>query len=276
MSTPTIVSDYEEQAILEEGEQEFAKAQKSAGKKLAPTVDLFDLSSIAPITKPRRADQSFSMLLFGQPKTGKTLLSGTAADVEALSPVLVLAIEDGSSVLANAYDDIDVIEIQDWPTAAKVIQAVAEGKTKYKTVIVDTLGELQEHMKAHITNDGAQDMRIQDWGTIKDNTVNVVKLLHRSPVNSIFITHSEKQKDENTGAVTTQPVLLGKASLGEVPKVVDIIAYLAVAQNKETKENVRVLQTGTDGKIDAGDRFGKLDYQIINPTFSEIYAQLTA
>jgi hypothetical protein len=244
-------------------------------KKPAPTADLFDLSTIAPITKPRRADQSFSMLLFGQPKTGKTLLSGTAADVEALSPVLVLAIEDGSSVLANAYDDIDIIEIQDWPTAAKVIQAVAEGKTKYKTVIVDTLGELQEHMKAHITSDGAQDMRIQDWGTIKDNTVNVVKLLHRSPVNSIFITHSEKQKDENTGAVTTQPVLLGKASLGEVPKVVDIIAYLAVAQNKETKENVRVLQTGTDGKIDAGDRFGKLDYQIISPTMSEIYAQLT-
>lgn len=244
--------------------------------KAAPTPDLFDLSSIAPITKPRRADQSFSMLLFGQPKTGKTLLAGTAADVEALSPVLVLAVEDGSSVLANAYDDIDIIEITDWPTAAKVIEAVASGKTKYKTVVVDTLGELQEHMKNHITDDGARDMRIQDWGTIKDNTVNVVKMLHRSPVNSIFITHSEKQKDENTGSVTTQPVLLGKASLGEVPKVVDIIAYLAVAQNKETKENVRVLQTGTDGKIDAGDRFGKLAYQIINPTLAELYAQLTA
>lgn len=254
--------------------EEAAKTPRKA--KAAPTAEMFDLSSIVPITKPRRADQSFSMLLFGQPKTGKTLLSGTAADVEALSPVLVLAVEDGSSVLANGYEDIDVIEIEDWPTAAKVIEAVASGKTKYKTVVIDTLGELQEHMKNHITRDGTADMRIQDWGTIKDNTVNVVKMLHRSPVNSIFITHSEKQKDENTGSVTTQPVLLGKASLGEVPKVVDIIAYLAVAQNKETKENVRVLQTGTDGKIDAGDRFGKLAYQIVNPTFSEIYAQLTS
>lgn len=259
----------EEAAVTEE-------ATKPARKtKAAPTADMFDLSSIAPISKPRRADQSFSMLLFGQPKTGKTLLSGTAADVEELSPVLVLAVEDGSSVLANGYEDIDVIEIQDWPTAAKVIEAVASGKTKYKTIVVDTLGELQEHMKNHITRDGTSDMRIQDWGTIKDSTVNVVKLLHRSPVNSIFITHSEKQKDENTGTVTTQPVLLGKASLGEVPKVVDIIAYLAVAQNKETKENVRVLQTGTDGKIDAGDRFGKLAYQIVNPTMQEVYAQLT-
>lgn len=263
--------------LIAEAEAAEAPTKKTPVKKPAPTPELFDLSSLGvSIVKPRRADQSFSMLLFGAPKTGKTLLAGTASEVEALSPILVLAVEDGSSVLANAHSDIDVIEIEDWPTAAKVIQAVAEGKTKYKTIVVDTLGELQEHMKNHITKDGEQDMRIQDWGTIKDNTVNVVKLLHRSPVNSIFITHSERQKDENTGTVSTQPVLLGKASLGEVPKVVDIIAYLAVAQNKETKENVRVLQTGTDGKIDAGDRFGKLDFQIVNPDFATIFSQLTA
>jgi hypothetical protein len=119
-------------------------------------------------------------------------------------------------------------------------------------------------------------MRIQDWGTIKDNTVNVVKMLHRSPVNAIFITHADRVKDEESGRTSIQPVLLGKASLGEVPKVVDIIAYLAVVQDKNSKENVRVLQTESDGKIDAGDRFGKLDTQIVNPDFSTIWEQLTA
>jgi hypothetical protein len=215
------------------------------------------------------------MLLMGPPKAGKTLLAGTASEVEALSPVLVMAVEDGSSVLARDYPDVDVVEIQDWATAAAVINAVAEGTTKYKTLIVDTLGELQEHMKDHITNGGKSDMRIQDWGTIKDNTVNTVKLLHRSTVNAIFITHAEQVKDENSGAISIQPYLLGKASLGEVPKVVDIIAYLAVAQDKATKQNFRVLQTGQDGKIMAGDRFGKLDFQIINPTMRDVWEQLT-
>ncbi len=254
------------------------KKAPAKSKAVAPKPALFDLTSIAgvTVTAPRRADETFSMLLSGVPKSGKTLLFGTASEVEALSPILLLALEDGSSVLARDYPGIDVIEPADWTTAAAIITAVAEGKTKYKTIGVDTFGELQEMMKAHITNDGQNDMRIQDWGTIKDNSVNVVKMLHRSSVNAVFITHSEEIKDENTGAVRIQPVLLGKASLGEVPKVVDIIAYLAVAQDKATKTNFRVLQTGQDGRILAGDRFGKLDHQIINPTFSDIYEQLTA
>jgi len=273
--TTTTIDPAEALAELAALAEAAEKPKTRVAKKPAPTKDLFDLSSICTITKPRKADTTFSLLLAGLPKSGKTLLAGTANEVEALSPVLLLALEDGSSVLARDYPDMDVIEPENWIQAAGIIEAVAEGKTKYRTMIVDTLGELQEHMKAHITADGTKEMRIQDWGTIKDNTINVVKLMHRSPVNAIFITHSEELRDENTGASRIQPYLLGKGSLGEVPKIVDIIAYLAVAQDKKTKENFRVLQTGQDGKILAGDRFGTLDFQIINPTMGEIYEQLT-
>lgn len=265
--------------LAEEADAEEA-APKAKTKKLPkPAAAAFDLGSIVPgvkITKPRRADTTFTILLAGLPKSGKTLLAGTANDVEGLGPVLLVALEDGSSVLARDYPDMDVVEPENWVQAAGIITAVADGQTPYRTVILDTLGELQEHMKAHITDDGAKEMRIQDWGTIKDNTINVVKMLHRSPVNAIFITHSEEIRDENTGAVRIQPYLLGKGSLGEVPKIVDIIAYLAVAQDKKTKENFRVLQTGQDGKILAGDRFGKLDFQILNPTMQDIFSQLTS
>ena len=253
-----------------------AKKAPAKSKAVAPKPPLFDLSTICTITKPRRADTTFSLLLAGLPKSGKTLLAGTANDVAGLGPVVLLALEDGSSVLARDYPDMDVIEPENWIQAAGVIEALADGETGYGTAIVDTLGELQEMMKAHITEDGTKEMRIQDWGTIKDNTVNVVKMLHRAKINVIFITHSEEIKDENTGVSRIQPYLLGKGSLGEVPKIVDIIAYLAVAQDKKTKETFRVLQTGQDGKILAGDRFGKLDYQIINPTMGELFEQLTS
>lgn len=278
MTTTTLDPAEALAALAAEAEAKEKPKAKAPAKKPAPTADLFDLSSLPGVTisKPRRADTTFTMLLAGLPKSGKTLLAGTANDVEGLSPVLLLALEDGSSVLARDYPDMDVIEPENWVQAAAIIEHVAEGNTKYKTVILDTLGELQEMMKAHITEDGSKEMRIQDWGTIKDNTVNTVKMLHRSPANAIFITHSEEIKDENTGASRIQPYLLGKGSLGEVPKIVDIIAYLAVAQDKKTKENFRVLQTGQDGRILAGDRFGTLDFQIINPDMGTIFEQLTA
>lgn len=261
----------------EDREKDKAKLTKAPVKKLpTPKAGTFDLSTICTITKPRKADTTFSLLLAGLPKSGKTLLAGTANDVAELGPVVLLALEDGSSVLARDYPDMAVIEPENWVQAAGVIEKLAEGNTGFGTVIIDTLGELQEHMKNHITDDGAKEMRIQDWGTIKDNTINVVKMLHRAKINVIFITHSEEIRDENTGASRIQPYLLGKGSLGEVPKIVDIIAYLAVAQDKKTKENFRVLQTGQDGKILAGDRFGKLDYQIINPTMADIFEQLTS
>lgn len=279
MSTATEELTDAEAALAALAAEAEAKEKPKAKKLPKPDAKVFDLGSIVPgvkITKPRRADTTFTILLAGLPKSGKTLLAGTANDVEGLGPVLLVALEDGSSVLARDYPDMDVVEPENWIQAAGIITAVAEGQTPYRTVILDTLGELQEHMKAHITDDGAKEMRIQDWGTIKDNTINVVKLLHRSPVNAIFITHSEEVKDENTGAVRIQPYLLGKGSLGEVPKIVDIIAYLAVAQDKKAKENFRVLQTGQDGKILAGDRFGKLDFQILNPTMGDIFSQLTS
>lgn len=259
----TDVADAEE-ARLE------AAIEEKVKPKAAPSKEMFDLSSIVAIEKPRSATDKFSAILYAPPKTGKTTLIGTCADVEALSPVLLLATEDGSSVLADKYDDVDVANVEDWPTAARIITAVAEGKTKYKTIGVDTISELQELMKEH-TNETGYGL----WAYIADETIKVVKLLHRSPhVNVIFTTHNEKVKDESSGKLLNSPYFLGKKSLGEVLKPIDLILYLGVADIDGVP--TRVLQTKPDGKNDAGDRTGKLDFFIPNPNFAEIYAQMQA
>lgn len=263
-----------------ESEHEAAKeaiAEKAVAKTprksraTPPTAAMFDLSSIAPIEKPRSAVDKFSAVLYAPPKIGKTSLVGTCADVPELAPVLILATEDGTSVLAGQYDeDLDVINCEDYPTAGRVITAVAEGKTKYRTFAIDTISELQELMKEH-TNETGYGL----WAFVADETIKVVKLLHRSPhVNVIFTTHAEKVKDENSGKLLTSPYFLGKKSLGEILKPVDLILYLAVTDVEGVP--TRVLLTKPDGKNDAGDRTGKLDMYIPNPNFAEIYAQLQA
>jgi hypothetical protein len=268
-------------ALIAEAEEAEAPAKtKKAVAKAAPKKALFDLSSIAVIEAPRKMSSKFSMVLYGPKGAGKTSLLGDCANVPAWAPILVLATEDGSSVLSRDYPDnpnLRVVNLEDWATAAPLIQAIADNETIYKTVAIDTLPELQEFNKAHITNGGEAEMRIQDWGTMADNTINVVKMLHRSPfVNVIFTSHVEKVQDQETGKLMYSPYLLGKKSLQEAMKPIDIVCYLGVHQDKNTKETMRVLQTNPDGKYDASDRSGKLAPQYVNPTMTDIYNDLLA
>lgn len=262
-------------AMVDEADAAKKPAKRVAKKLPPPDKAQFDLSSIpgVTVTVPRRADESFTFLVYGPPKVGKTLLGGSAADVEALSPVLVLALEDGTSVLAEKYPDVDVIELEDYPTAAKVIEAVASGQTKYKTVLVDTFYELMSLNKEHITK-GVRQLSQPEWGVIADNAINTIKMLHRSSVNVIITAHAGRVRDDESGKVMTSPIFLGQKTGPEVLKVVDVIAYYGIGTT-DSGESVRVLQVLSDGKKDGGDRFGKLDGQIASPTFADIYAQLT-
>ena len=253
--------------------EETKAASKKAPAKTKPKAKI-DLNSIAPVTKPRRPDDSFTMLFYGPPKVGTTLLAGTADDGPELGPVLLLALEDGSSVLAENYPDMDVIVLEDYLTAAKIIDAVCSGDTEYRTVIVDTFYELMCLNKEHITK-GARQLSQPEWGVVADNAITTIKMMHRSPVNFIITAHAGRVKDEESGKVMTSPIFLGQKAGPEILKTVDVIAYYGIAKS-ESGESVRVLQVTSDGKKDGGDRFGKLEDQIPYPTMQELYSQLTA
>jgi hypothetical protein len=216
--------------------------------------------------------EKFSAVIYGKKGVGKTSLAASAAKVPELAPVLFLAVEDGSSVLDKEYSDdpnLDVVYVEDWNTGAAVIGAVADNPTRYKTIIVDTLSELQEHMKEH-TNEVGYGL----WAFIADNSITTVKMLHRSKyVNVIFTTHAEKLKDEDSGKVLMSPFFLGKKTIEEALKPIDLVLYLAVGKD-ESGQPVHVLQTKGDGKIDASDRSGELPFQMGDPTFADIYPYL--
>lgn len=275
----TTAIDSEEQAAAElaalakaaeDKEKDKAKLTK---KKPAPAPALFDLSSIGiKVERPRPMSEKFSAIIYGKKGVGKSSLAASAAKVPELSPVLFLAVEDGSSVLDKEYSDdpnLDVVYVEDWPTGAAVIEAVSENQTKYKTVVVDTISELQEHMKLH-TDEAGYGL----WAYIADNSINTVKMLHRAKhINVIFVTHAEKLKEEDSCKVLMSPFFLGNKTIEQALKPIDLVLYLALGKD-EQGQPVHVLQTKGDGKIDASDRSGELPFHMGDATFSDIYPYL--
>jgi hypothetical protein len=254
-------------------QEEKVKAAKPKAKKPAPAPALFDLASIGvKVERPRPMSEKFSAIIYGKKGVGKSSLAASAAKVPQLAPVLFLAVEDGSSVLDKEYSDdpnLDVVYVEDWPTGAAVIEAMAEQQTKYKTVVVDTVSELQEQMKVHTDEVG-----YGLWAYIADNSINVMKMLHRAKhVNVIFVTHAEKLKEEDSGKVLMSPFFLGNKTIEQALKPIDLVLYLALGKDDQGQP-VHVLQTKGDGKIDASDRSGELPFHMGNPSFVDIYPYL--
>lgn len=232
--------------------------------------DLFDISSIAPITKPRKADEQFSMLLYSLPGIGKTRLSGSISEIAEASPVLLLDFEGGSSVLAHSYPNVDVVQVDNWEVGKELIEALVSQDHKYKTVILDTIGEAQEQIKSWSIQTYGETNPYKKYEDIADQMVKAIKYLHKSGMNVIAVAHVDRDKDELRKQLTYRPYTLGKKSSVELPKAFDVIGYLTVEEDEEG-DSYRTLQLNPSSGIESKDRTGLLPPHIVEPTFEKIY-----
>lgn len=239
----------------------------------------FDLSALGlDLEEPTKAVDKHTMLLYGRHRVGKSTLAASIANVEGKYPVLWVAAEDGTTAFEGMYPAgrIKVVNVSTWKDIEKLVNYVLDNETPFKTIVFDTLGEIQEiikrdYLKANKSSDFAM------WAQIADNLTWLVTQFQdkEAPYNAIYIAHTEKVKDDNLGAVLLSPYFLGKKSIVDIPKIPDSIAYLAKAQDGDG-ETVRVLQLTSTDRIDAGSRLEhKLPKQMVNPTMGEFFQYLT-
>lgn len=248
--------------------------KRRKGEKV--TQKLFDISTIAKKAPPTPASDRFDMLLFGRHRCGKSFLAATAADVPQLGKVAWIAFEDGTTSFSDRYteDQITVFHPEDFSHAQQIVEALCDNESEYGTIVLDTLGEAQERVKReYLVKKGSGDYAM--WDKIADGITYLVKRIHASKLNGIYIAHTEKVKDDTLGMVMLSPYFLGKKSVVDIPKIPDIIGYLAKVDTEEGP--VRVLQLQSTERIDAGSRFEhKLPAQMENPTIAKIYEAITA
>ena len=227
------------------------------------------------VEKVGQAPSLVNMLIYGEPGVGKTILAGSASEIEAMGPVLFIDIEGGTMSLRNKFPNVDVVRVSNWTDMLKVYNDL-QSSNHYRTVVLDSLTEIQKFSMYHIMKDlieGDPDRDpdvpgLREWGKNSEQVRRFVRAFRDLPVNTIFTALAATDKDPKTGAIQHRPYLSGKLS-AEVAGFLDIVCYMYM---RVLDGDVRrlLLTSSTDSCV-AKDRSDSLPPVLEDPDMTTIY-----
>lgn len=289
-----------------------APVQPGAGATRVASPGAFTIRSMGNTTHSKW----FNMLVYGKHGAGKTTLLASAVDVEAMGDVLVIMAEGGEVVFEDndrvrAYEELDVIKVdrieqfqkiyewikahcsmRDDPTKEEQLAKLQEmvfgpdsGRVRrYRTVIVDSLSEIEAYCLAKILNldslglDAGDDMEVAGFPQFRKNLHIMQRLVRQFrdlPIHTLFTCAENFSQDERK-AYHYGPKLTGQLS-GIVQGFFDVVGWLVVGQKSEgdaAGPRRLFVQPQSTPKADAKCRLAayKSDF-FDNPTMSSIMVE---
>lgn len=218
-----------------------------------------------------------NMLIYGNSGVGKTVLSASADAVPEMRPVLFIDIEGGTFSIRDRYPEVEVVRVETWNDMQKVYDALLMEEHDYKTVVLDSLTEIQKFSMYNIMNfltkkDPDRDPDVpgmREWGKNIEQIRRLVRAFRDLPIHTIITALAKSDKDAKTGVITVKPSLSGKLA-DEVAAFVDIVGYQYV---KVMDSELRrfMLTSATDRQI-AKDRSDRLPDVLEDPTMEKIFS----
>jgi hypothetical protein len=288
-----------------------------AVKPTAPAVEAVpQAAAVKPpaflITSPRRTERWLKMLAYGDFGVGKTTFGASARLVKVMQDVLLCDIESGDESLAD-LDDIDRIQINGFKvlsrvyeflrmhckyrdennvTALRKMEARFKGipeeeiitPKKYRTVIVDSLSEVQKYCMYMLLGIQVGETRLDDipntpefkeWGQSSEMIRLLVRSFRDLPMNVIFICSEQLIEDERK-VIHKRPNLPGKLG-NEVQGFLDCVGYMVVFEKPADEEGApptmrRRLYVQPGRTFQAKNRFRTSVQYINDPTMEGLNA----
>lgn len=234
-------------------------------------------------------DRSLSALIHGASKAGKSTLSVTSpaprvyCDVESASRFLpIKAVKwDPASERPPEADgtwDTAVVATRDWSTIEKVYQWLNSGQHPFKSLIIDSISELQNRYIEQVA--GRNQLTQQQWGSayrevgglirdIRDLTMHPTK-----PLECIVLTAMTRKIDDKF-----RPWCQGQLQ-AVLPYLMDTVGYLYLDTETDPLSGevteVRRLLTRATSDFEAGERVGGawpsiIDNPNINTMINDIF-----
>lgn len=230
-----------------------------------------------------------NMMIYGDPGAGKTVLAGSAEEVEGMSPVLVGDIEGGSYSLRSFYPSIDVVRIKSLADLGALYTELSTNPTHgYKTIILDSLTEIQRMVMGDIMREVVEKEEerdpdvpsVREWGKSGEQVRRLVRRFRDLEMNCIFTALLDENQDKR-GRTHYYPMLPGKLKR-EVSGFMDIVIFMYTKQMRlndqgevdpEADERIHrfVLTSSTDEYV-CKDRSNRLPDIMLAPTMQKLSA----
>lgn len=247
------------------------------------------LGKIAGLQIESLADQEpyiNGMLIYGQSKTGKTMLACSAGDVPEMCPVLLIDCNEKGTRSVRRQKNVDLVKPTTERELLKLAEELRKNPGQYKTVILDSLSEVQSQILREIMAKAVADTKnkmedpevpsMREWGILLVRMISLVKEFRDIPKTHVIFTAGATisvNVDERTKPKMITPDFNGQAAF-KVPMRMDEVFYLHMKENTHRKIQQRTLQTAHTEQVLAGSRSGELPDAMVDPTMTKLFPLL--
>ena len=216
-----------------------------------------------------QVDRSLTIMVYGESKVGKSTFAVTAP-----YPRLMLDVEGGHRFLpinvkywdpireeppvADGTWDTVVVQVRDYDVVMKTFQWLQSGKHQFKSLIIDSISELQVKCMDQIA--GTEQMKMQQWGELLRHMGALLRDLRdltmhpTQPLEAVVLTAMARKGQDGV----YRPYLQGQLAI-QAPYFYDILGAITVEQvpNPDPMQSpykVRRMYVERTPEYEAGER----------------------
>lgn len=210
-----------------------------------------DELDITPVSKLKKFR---SFVIYGRSGTGKTTLASTFP-----GPLLLIDVKDEGTDSVSDVEDLDVFDVTSLDDLERVYWWLKKHPKRYKTVIIDTVSQLQSVVVQEIAGDKVKgkkkagdwgSMTKRDWGDVaavmKEWLINY-RDLSRLGINVVFIAQDRVFNFNEEDESANDDVLMPEVGPGLSPSIAKTL-NAAVSMIGNTFIRSREIKKEVDGK----------------------------